>query len=135
MTNLPADSAGTTFVQETDSGRVPLGRLEVRSKVWIEASGGTALCDWLVEILKGVERTGSLTRTAEELEVPYRMVRKRLGESEERLGVALVESTTGADEDGVGVLTPAARELLRRYDKFSDGIREYVDRRFKEAFR
>jgi molybdate transport repressor ModE-like protein len=105
----------------------------VRSKVWIEAEGETAMCDFWAEIVESIARTGSLTKAAEALSVPVDTVERRLRESEERLGVRLVE----CERDGRGdvcELTAEAGELLRKYRRFSFGLRDLVDRRFEEAF-
>lgn len=109
--------------------------LEVRSKLWIEVDGGAVLGDWRTAILEGIERTGSLARAAEELNTPYRTAWQRLKESEERLGFRLVTTQSGGADGGRSVLTDEARDLLRRYRQFSEGLEELVNRRFEEAFR
>ena len=119
---------------EADFAIGSLPRMEVRSKLWIEVSGRAILGDWRAAILEGIQRTGSLARAAEELHTPYRTAWQRLKESEEALGVKLVESQSGGADGGGSALTPAARDLLRRYREFSEGIEELVDRRFREIF-
>ena len=113
---------------------VPLPSLQVRSKLWIEVGGKAVLGDWRAALLAGIERTGSLAKAAEELGTPYRTAWQRLKESEERLGVRLVQTQSGGAEGGGSTLTPAARDLLRRYEQFSKGIEGLVDQRFREAF-
>ena len=108
--------------------------LEPRSKLWIERDGEVVISDWRLMLLEGIDRTGSLTRAVEEMKVPYRTAWQRLKESEERLGVRLVETQSGGAEGGGSTLTDAARDLLRRYRQFSDGLDELVDRRFRQAF-
>lgn len=108
--------------------------MEVRSKLWIEVDGKTVLGDWRAAILEGIERTGSLAKAAEQLGTPYRTAWQRLRESEENLGLRLVDSQSGGAEGGGSTLTPAAKDLLRRYRQFSQGIEELVDQRFREAF-
>ena len=111
-----------------------LSGLEVRSKLWIERDGEVVLSDWRLALLEAVDRTGSLTRAADELGVPYRTAWQRRKESEERLGFRLVDSHSGGSEGGSSVLTEQARDLLRRYRHLTDGLEELVDRRFKQAF-
>jgi molybdate transport system regulatory protein len=108
--------------------------MEVRSKLWLEVGGKAVLGDWRAALLGGVERTGSLTRAAEELKVPYRTAWQRLRESEEHLGLRLVASESGGADGGRSNLTPAAKDLLRRYQEFSQGLEELVNERFREAF-
>jgi molybdate transport system regulatory protein len=115
------------------SSHLRLPDLQVRSKVWIEAEGETAMCDFWAAIVEAVARTGSLAKAAEDLSVPLATLDRRLRESEERLGVRLVGR--GRDVDGdICELTPEADEILRRYRRFSFGIRDLVDRRFEETF-
>jgi len=106
----------------------------VRSKLWIEVNGKTVLSDYRAAILEGIDRTGSLAKAAEELKVPYRTAWQRLKESEEVLGLRLVESQSGGAEGGSSTLTQAARELLRRYRELTRGLDALVDGRFREAF-
>lgn len=123
-----------TNAQGTDvpaGDRVPL---EPRSKLWIERGGKVALSDWRVSLLEAVDRTGSLTKAADELGVPYRSAWQRLKESEERLGIRLVDTQSGGVDGGGSALTEAARDLVRRYRRFTKGIAELADRRFQENF-
>ena len=128
--NLPRAAPARSDV----SGQSPFAGLEVRSKLWIEVNGKAVLSDYRAAILEGIERTGSLAKAAEGLKVPYRTAWQRLKESEEALGLRLVETQSGGAEGGGSTLTPAAKELLRRYREFSKGLGTLVDDRFREAF-
>lgn len=110
------------------------GPLEPRSKLWIERGGQVVLSDWRIDLLKFIDRTGSLSRAAEEMNTPYRTAWQRLKETEERLGLRLVETQSGGAEGGGSSLTGAGRDLIRRYELFSEGLAELVDRRFRDAF-
>ena len=125
----PANTKSERAVQ-----RAFLPDMEVRSKLWIEVNGKTVLSDYRAAILEGIDRTGSLAKAAEELKVPYRTAWQRLKESEEVLGLRLVESQSGGAEGGSSTLTQAARELLRRYRELTRGLDALVDGRFREAF-
>ncbi len=108
--------------------------MDVRSKLWLEVDGKAVLGDWRAAILEGIDRTGSLAKAAEELGTPYRTAWQRLKESEESLGMRLVDSQSGGADGGRSTLTPAARDLLRRYREFSEGIEELINERFRESF-
>ena len=92
------------------------------------------LSGWRIVLLEAISRTGSLTKAAEELGVTYRSAWQKLKESEERLGLRLVDTQCGGADGGGSVLTEAARDLVRCYHQFSDGLAELVDRRFREVF-
>lgn len=134
MVDLSVSSQGTDPQSGQTASAAPLRHLEVRSKLWVEVNGKAVLGDWRAAILEGIERTGSLAKAAEELGTPYRTAWQRLKESEENLGMRLVDSQSGGVEGGGSTLTPAARDLLRRYKEFSKGLEELVNQRFREAF-
>jgi molybdate transport system regulatory protein len=108
--------------------------MEPRLKLWLEIENQVVLSDWRVSLLQTVDHTGSLSRAAEELGVPYRTAWHKLKQMEVRLGVRLVESHSGGAEGGSTRLTPAARLLIERFTRFSDGLRQEVERRYATAF-
>jgi molybdate transport system regulatory protein len=108
--------------------------LEPRSKLWIERGGEVVLSDWRIELLEAIDRTGSLVKAAEEMRTPYRTAWQRLKETEERLGIRLVQTQSGGADGGGSVLTERGHDLVRRYRRFSEGLVELVDRRFRDAF-
>ena len=103
-------------------------------KLWVEIDGQIVLSDWRVGLLKEVDRTGSLSRAAEALNVPYRTAWHKLKQMEQRLGVRLVASHSGGAGGGGAELTPVGRRLVERYGRFAAGLRQEVDRRFEAAF-
>ena len=108
--------------------------MEPRVKLWLEIDDQIVLSDWRVSLLQAIERTGSLTRAAEALDVPYRTAWHKLKQMEHRLGVRLVESHSGGAEGGSSRLTPTAHRLIERYMQFAAGLRQEVDARFAAAF-
>ena len=122
--------------RQIESSQTPsrASRLEPRSKLWIERDGEVVLSDWRIALLEGVDRTGSLSKAAEEMGVPYRTAWQKLKDIEERLGVTLLDTQSGGSDGGGSVLSSDGRDLLQRYRHFGEGIAELVDRRFAEAF-
>lgn len=120
----------------TDSIGSPLynGSMEPKSKFWIERDGELILSDWRVALLEAIEETGSLSAAARKLGVHHRRARAKVDEIEARLGLHLVEGESGGSGGGGTRLTPAAREYIRRYRRFQEGLKELVDRRFREYF-
>ncbi len=108
--------------------------LEIRSKIWIERDGDVVLSEWRVELLEAIDANGSLSRAAETLAVPYRTAWERVKATEAEIGVRLLESESGGADGGGSRLTPAARDLCRRFRRVSGGIQEVVSRRFAAEF-
>ncbi|HEY8475521.1 MAG TPA: LysR family transcriptional regulator [Chloroflexota bacterium] len=109
-------------------------KLSPRSKVWVEQEGKVVLSGWRVALLEAVEETGSLTRAAEKLGVPYRTAWYKLKEIESRLGVRLVASQSGGAAGGGSCLTPEGRRLVEGFHRVTAGLAEVVDQRFRAEF-
>ncbi|MCC6628992.1 MAG: LysR family transcriptional regulator [Chloroflexi bacterium] len=108
--------------------------MEPRLKVWVERDGEIVLSDWRIELLEQIDRTGSLSRAAEALGVPYRTAWHKLKQIEQRLGVRLVTSHSGGSDGGHTALTPSARLLIERYHQFTVGLQQDIDQRFALVF-
>ena len=111
------------------------GRLKVKSKVWVELEGEPVLGDAKVRLLEEIDAKGSIKAAASALGMTYRGAWAKLRAMEERLGERLVERRAGGPSGGGSTLTPLARELVRRYKAFREGINEYVDTKFEKTFR
>jgi molybdate transport system regulatory protein len=110
-------------------------RVQPRLKIWLEGQDGlVALSDWRVGLLDAIARHGSLVGAARELRVPHRTAWQRLREMEERLGTRLVEASSGGPAGGESHLTPAAHDLMRRFEALRAGLDEQVAERFRLHF-
>lgn len=95
----------------------------VRSKIWIEDSGGNVIFGLgRYRILDAVRRSGSMNAAAKELHMSYRAVWMRVRRSEERLGKALIV------RDGKGSrLTPFAENLMKQYRRLLAVVQNETD--------
>jgi molybdate transport system regulatory protein len=105
-----------------------------RFNLWIEREGRVVLSTWRVRLLVAVEQTGSITAAAERMQVPYRRAWERIQEMERRLDTQLVRTEVGGAGGGGATLSPEARELVQRFQRFEAGWREQIEARFQEAF-
>lgn len=108
--------------------------LQVRSKIWIERNDAVVLSEWRVSLLEAIDATGSLSRAAESLDVPYRTAWDRVKATEAELGIRLLETSSGGAEGGGSQLTPQARDVCRRFRQVTSGIQELVGNRFASEF-
>jgi molybdate transport system regulatory protein len=92
------------------------------------------LSDWRADLLETIERTGSLARAAEEMEVPYRTAWYKLKEIEEQLDLRLLETQSGGLGGGGSTLTVEARHLVERFRRVRAGVADLVRERFQAEF-
>jgi molybdate transport system regulatory protein len=109
-------------------------KVQVRSKVWLEAKGRPVLGPGRVELLKYIDEQGSISRASRLMKITYRKAWGQIKAMELQLGLPLVRKQTGGAGGGGARLTPEARELLGDYLQLAQGIGEEVDRRFRKIF-
>ncbi len=108
--------------------------MEIKSKLWIEIDGEPVFGRGRRFLLEAIDRQGSINQAAKEINISYRKAWSYIKAMEERLGIRLVERQAGGRNGGGAVLTAEARAFLERYRELEEGIREYVDRRFRKVF-
>lgn len=108
--------------------------LTPRTNVWLEANGEVALSRWRVELLQAIDRAGSISAAAEAMNIQYRLAWQRIHEMEERLGVALLHTTTGGAGGGGSTLTPTARELVARFLAMAEAVDVYAGEQGRRHF-
>ncbi len=110
------------------------GKLKIRSKLWIEVHGEPVFGRGRRFLLEAIDRYGSINQAAKEINISYRKAWSYIKAMEERLGIKLVERHAGGRNGGGARLTDEARDFLQRYRMMEEGIREFVDERFREIF-
>lgn len=108
--------------------------MKVKCKIWFEENGGVAFADGRRMLLEAVERLGSLNAAAKELGMSYRAAWGKIKATERALGIRLLEVTTGGKGGGGAILTPEAKELIRKYKKYSERIACLIEKEFKRIF-
>ncbi|MGI6405266.1 MAG: winged helix-turn-helix domain-containing protein [Syntrophaceticus sp.] len=106
---------------------------KLKYKIWLETTGkvfGQGPCD----ILLRIKRLGSLRAAAAEMGMSYSHAWKLIKGLEKRLGYKLLDSQVGGVSGGGAVLTPEARELIKRYRLFMKEAEEILDELFKKHF-
>ena len=110
-------------------------KMEVKSKVWIESGGEVVAGDGKVDLLERIAETGSIQGAAGEIGMSYRHAWGFLQKMKKRGGIKLVEAQVGGKGGGGAKLTPAGKDFLRRYLVFREGLDDYIEEKFRKAFK
>jgi len=89
---------------------------------------GTA---WL---LRGVEKAGSLSLAARDMEMSYSKAHKLVKTLEEELGLPVLASSRGGSSRGGSALTPAGRKFLERFERLDAAIKKQAEKLLEIAF-
>ena len=108
--------------------------LTPKANFWAEISGDVVLSEWRVQLLQAIDEAGSISGAAQQLDIPYRLAWERVREMEQALGQTLVDAQVGGAGGGGATLTPLAREYMRRWQEFHQGLETLVAQRFAAAF-
>jgi len=112
-----------------------MNRLRARSKIWLEIDGQAVLGHGRLVLLEAVERCGSISAAARDLEISYRKAWSQLTEMEKQLPYPLLERKVGGKGGGRTHLTAQTRELMAQFRQLLDGSEDFVDNRFSEVFK
>ena len=107
--------------------------MKVRYKVWLD-NGGKAFGEGPYELLKRVEKTDSLHRAAQQMNMSYSKAWKLIQMVEKRLGFAFLYKKVGGLSGGGSQVTPEGKEFLRRYERFESDAKEAVEKSYQEHF-
>ncbi len=108
--------------------------MEIRSKLWIEVDGQPVFGRGRRFLLESIDKHGSITQAAKEVNISYRKAWGYIKAMEKRLGFALVDCQAGGKDGGGASLTEEAKQFLKKYRMLEQGIHELVDDRFRKIF-
>jgi len=108
--------------------------MNVRYKVWLESEGEAVFGDGTAELLRGVDRLGSISAAARRMHMSYRQAWGAIQKIEQRLGEKMVETRVGGRTGGGAVLTDTAREFLGKYERFREGVDRAMEEKFRKVF-
>lgn len=102
-------------------------------KLWLDHHG-KAFGEGPFELLRRVEKHGSLHRAALEMGMSYNKAWRLMATLEKRLGFPLLERRVGGRSGGGSRITPEAKRLMERYDRFRKEVEQVLERTFKKHF-
>ncbi len=110
-----------------------MSKMKIMYKVWLDCDG-KAFGEGPDKLLQRVDNTGSLHRAAAEMKMSYRKAWLMLRAMEQRLGFTLLERKVGGVSGGGSQLTPAARELMKRYEAFRKEVEGTLQQIYTKHF-
>ncbi len=94
-------------------------------RLWIENERGEyVLGEGSFLILKEIQKTGSLSKAARNLEMSYSYVWRKIKKIERRTGFKIVESFRGGRKKGETHLTEYGKSLLSLYERVNKKIKD-----------
>lgn len=107
--------------------------MRVAYRIWLD-NNGKAFGEGPYRLLKGIEKLGSLHQAAAEQHISYRKAWTMLRDIENKLGFKILERQVGGVSGGGSVLTPSAKSLVKRYERFRAEADKALERIYRKHF-
>ena len=103
--------------------------ITVRAKLWLEIDGKPFFGEGRFQLLKGIDKYGSINQAAKAASIPYRRAWSYLHAMEDRLGIKLIVTQTGGYNGGGTTLSMEAKEFLKRYDEMTSYLEGVLEKK------
>ena len=96
-------------------------KVEVKKKVWLEHKNMPLMGKGRYEILKAIDKTRSIKKTATQLHITEKTIQNYIDKIEGRLGKRITSSYRGGRVGGGSTqLTPTGRQLLELFERYDE---------------
>jgi molybdate transport system regulatory protein len=106
---------------------------ELKYKIWIDKDG-KVFGKGPLELLKGVQKTGSLSEAAKNMGMSYNKAYTLIKSIEKNLGYRLISSKSGGSSGGGSELTKEAECLVNTYEAFYVECERSLQQIFQKYF-
>lgn len=108
--------------------------IAVRAKLWLEINGKPFFGEGRVQLLKGIDKYGSINQAAKAANIPYRRAWSYLHAMEKRLGIKMLNTRVGGSHGGGTELSKEAKEFLQKFEQISSNLEKFVEKEFTGFF-
>jgi len=102
--------------------------LNINGRFWLDKDGEVYLGGGRVELLKMIDKHGSMHKAAKEMKMSYKAAWDRVNSMNSQATFPLTQKTTGGKGGGGTVLTDYAFEQIKLFERFDTLHREFMDR-------
>lgn len=89
--------------------------VEIHGRIWLTLAGKPLLGKGRIELLCGIEATGSISKAAKAMKMSYKSAWDSVDAMNNALGTPVVESATGGVKGGGSQLTAAGKRLIAEF--------------------
>lgn len=108
--------------------------IAVCAKLWLEIDGKPFFGEGRFQLLKGIDKYGSINQAAKAAKIPYRRAWCYLHAMEDRLGIKMLNTRVGGYNGGGTQLSGDAKEFLKKFEEISSYLEEIVEKKFSDFF-
>ncbi len=107
---------------------------KIKSRIWIEADDKVFLGEGRVKLLKSIDRTNSLSKSAKELGMSYKKAWNLVDSMNKSYENPVVIKTIGGSGGGGTKLTSYGKELIAIFETINANCWKYLDKQLNKYF-
>lgn len=92
---------------------------KVRSRIWICTDEGTFLGEGRIELLRQIERFGSISKAAKEMKMSYKKAWELVNSMNSQSLEPIVTGKTGGKDGGGSVLSEKGKNVIEHYSELN----------------
>jgi molybdate transport system regulatory protein len=108
--------------------------MKAACKIWLRKKNEKVFGQGPCELLKQVEKTDSLHEAARQIGMSYNKAWRLIRLMEKRLGFPLLEKQVGGQSGGGSQVTPGAKDLIERYERFETDAMKAIEKAYEKHF-
>lgn len=107
---------------------------KIKSRIWIEIDGNMFLGEGRIQLLKSIEQTKSLSKSAKELNMSYKKAWNLIDAVNNKAKEPVVTKSTGGSGGGGTIVTPYGKQLIEAFDTITTNSWRYLDKQTEKIF-
>ena len=108
--------------------------IKAACKIWLRKKNEKVFGQGPCDLLKWVEKTDSLHQAAQQMGMSYNKAWRLIRLLEKRLGFPLLAKQVGGQSGGGSQVTPRAKDLIERYERFETDAIKAVEKAYQKHF-
>ncbi len=108
--------------------------IKAASKIWLCKNEEKIFGQGPCQLLRRVEKTDSLHQAALQMGMSYNKAWRLIRLLEKRLGFPLLEKQVGGQSGGGSRVTPGAKDLIDRYERFETDAIKAIEKSYRKHF-
>ena len=105
---------------------------QIKSRIWVEGSKGIFLGEGRIQLLKAIEREGSLSKAAKSMKMSYKKAWNLVDAINKSAPQAIVTKSTGGSGGGGTELTPYGKQKISDFEAMKQRCWDFIDQQNKE---
>tara|TARA_B110000211_G_C13990701_1_gene513849 strand:+ start:321 stop:659 length:339 start_codon:yes stop_codon:yes gene_type:complete len=105
---------------------------KIKSRIWIETNNNVLLGEGRVQLLKEIEKTGSLSKAAKELKMSYKKAWTMVDSINKSAKEEVITKVVGGQGGGGAKITTYGKKLMAIFDDINSNCWVFLDEQLKK---